>query len=82
MSVRRLGNMDYDSIKDPNYGNGFYAVSGKLHQPFEDGWTYIILLNFSSDFSMQIALGDANNKTPELKIRTYVSGEWGEWISK
>lgn len=82
MYVRKLDNADYNSIKAPNYGSGLYVVSGKLHQPFEEGWTYIILLNLSSNFSMQIALGDANSKTPELKMRTCVANEWGEWISK
>jgi hypothetical protein len=82
MSARKLDNMDYDSIKYPNYGNGFYVVSGNLHQPFEVGWTYIILISFDDGFSVQIALGDANTKTPELKIRTCVASEWGEWISK
>ena len=82
MYVRKLDNVDYNSIKAPNYGNGFYAVSGKINPPFEEGWTYIILLNFSYNLAIQIALGDANTKAPALKIRTFVSDGWGAWISK
>lgn len=75
-----LRDIDYNDIRPENYTGGFYAVASSKNPPFNEGWTYIILISFNKSSCIQVALGNANDITAKMKIRTLVSGTWGDWV--
>ena len=79
-TCRKLEVTDYNEIKAPKYGNGFYIVASSTNCPFELNWTYLMLMSFNNISCIQLALGNANTLNPLLKLRTCVAGVWGDWI--
>ena len=79
-TCRKLEVTDYNEIKAPKYSNGFYIVASSTNSPFGVNWTYLILMSFNNTSCIQFALGNANTLNPLLKLRTCVSGTWGNWI--
>ena len=79
-TCRMLEVTDYNKIKAPEYGNGFYIVTSSTNCPFEVDWTYLILMSFNNISCIQLAFGNANTLNPLFKFRTCVAGTWGNWV--
>lgn len=78
--VKQIRDIDYNDLRPTNYTDGFYAVASNRNCPFNEGWTYVILLSFAESICVQIAI-DSNAIVSGIKTRTLVADNWGDWQS-